>query len=143
VREFGQRRLDVEYRVRPGSYAVILDAARRVAVFRTPKGTFLPGGRADPGETPEATLAREVREECGREVEILQPLGNAVEYVDAGGEGFLAKRGAFFLARMREGRPPVGPGEADHHLAWVPPGVAARELRYGSQVWAVAQAVVR
>jgi len=66
VLELGTREPGRAYVVRPGAYAVIADARGRVGVMRTPTGFHLPGGGMDAGETPEAALAREVREECGR-----------------------------------------------------------------------------
>ena len=41
----------------------------------------LPGGRMDPGETIDQTIVREVREETGLDVSIVQELG---EYVEKG-----------------------------------------------------------
>ncbi len=84
------------YRPRPGSYAVLLDDRGRIAVLRTPKGFFLPGGGADPGESPETTVRREVLEESGHEIAIEHALGRAIEYVDAGTEGCFAKECSFF-----------------------------------------------
>ncbi len=41
----------------------------------------LPGGRADPGETIEQTIVREVKEETGLDVEVVRVIG---EYVEQG-----------------------------------------------------------
>jgi len=139
MREFGHRVAGATYRPRPGSYAVLLDGEGRVAVLRTPKGVTLPGGSADPGETPEATLRREVLEECGHAVEIARALGHAVEYVDAGSEGLIAKEGAFFQGTL--GAFVAHPIEADHRLAWLPGGAAVEQLTHGSHAWAVGRAL--
>jgi 8-oxo-dGTP diphosphatase len=45
---------------------VIINSKGMVAVVKSPKGYFLPGGGSLPGETPEDTVLREVREEVGR-----------------------------------------------------------------------------
>lgn len=48
----------------------------RVLLTQRPSGTHLagawefPGGKLEPGEAPEEALAREMREECGVEVEV-------------------------------------------------------------------------
>lgn len=50
--------------------------ADRYLISRRPEGTHLarwwefPGGKVEPGEAPDATLARELREELGIEVEV-------------------------------------------------------------------------
>ena len=79
--EFGVRKPEQIYAPRPGAYAVISDAEGCVAVMRTPRGCYLPGGGSEGGETSEETLVREVREECGFDVSVVRRLGTAVEYV--------------------------------------------------------------
>lgn len=55
--------------------AAIVDADGRILVQRRPAGRpqpgvwELPGGKIEPGETPEAALVRELREELGIDVE--------------------------------------------------------------------------
>ncbi|NHN48276.1 NUDIX domain-containing protein [Halostella sp. JP-L12] len=59
-----------------GATAAVVDDGR-VLTMRRPCGDWcLPGGNADPGEDPEETVVREVREETGLDVE-------PVELVDA------------------------------------------------------------
>ena len=60
-----------------GATAVVVDGEGRVLTMRRRGGGWcLPGGNADPGEGPEETVVREVREETGLDVE-------PVELVDA------------------------------------------------------------
>ena len=137
VREFGVREPGRSYRPRPGCYALALDAEGRVAAMSTRKGWCLPGGGAEPGETQAQTLAREVREECGRTVEIVRPLGRAIECVHAAGEGDFAKDCAFFEVRL--GDVVAEPIEDDHRLEWLPVREALARLEHRSQTWAVAR----
>lgn len=81
--EFGEKIPGQEYCVRPGAYAVLFDSDRRIAVIETKKGYYLPGGGSEADETPEQTLIREIREECGFTILIGEILGEAVEYVYA------------------------------------------------------------
>ncbi len=56
--------------------AAVIERDARFLVTRRPDGSHLagcwefPGGKCEPGETPEAALAREIREELDAEVEV-------------------------------------------------------------------------
>jgi 8-oxo-dGTP diphosphatase len=60
--------------------AVITDEQGRVLLARRPPHKSLglkwefPGGKVEPGETPEAAVARELHEELGITVEAIEPL---------------------------------------------------------------------
>ena len=135
--EFGDRVAGEHYQPRPGSYGVIGGRDGRVLLVQTMTGLHLPGGGAEPGETPEQTLEREVFEECGHLVTEVRRVGAATQLVFAEGEGFFAKECIFFRATLGEAT--EYKGEADHMLVWLEPAEATRRLRFGSQRWAVAQ----
>ena len=63
--EFGPRLDGVHYIDRPSVYAVIENAKGQIAVIEFDHDHFLPGGGKMPGESDEAALIREIREETG------------------------------------------------------------------------------
>lgn len=137
--EFGTARPGVEYRLRPGGYAIILNEAGELAVVVTPQGVMLPGGGQDAGESLAAAAIREALEECGLPIRIRAEVGVADELVFAPNYGeHFRKRCTFFLAEV------VGPRvphvEADHELLWLPLAEAAGRLLHDSQRWALSQA---
>ncbi|HSI87020.1 MAG: NUDIX domain-containing protein [Candidatus Methylacidiphilales bacterium] len=100
---FGNKAAGAQYKIRCGAYAVILDDAMRVAVIYTPGGYFLPGGGIEEGETSEQALHREVMEECGMTLRILQPIGSATDHLYAPPENcYYEKRGSFYLGQFIE-----------------------------------------
>ena len=137
--EFGQRIDGKIYQPRPAAYAVIVNARLYVALIRTNKGLFLPGGGIESGETPEEALLREIQEECGRGALILTKIGEAVQYVDAGGEECRAIHGTFYRAAL--GDETGQPSEPDHELVWVSASEAINRLGRQSDIWAVTQVV--
>lgn len=99
--------------------ALIEDEAGRLLVAQRPPGKHLaglwefPGGKVEPGETPEAALVREITEELGcvaRPGEPLRPVTHAYEK--------LTVRLIPFLARLAD---PAARPEAREHaaLCWV------------------------
>jgi 8-oxo-dGTP pyrophosphatase MutT (NUDIX family) len=109
-----------------------------IGVVATPVGLVLPGGGQKDGESAEAAAVREASEECGLRVTLGRCIGVADELVFAAEDGVhYRKRCTFFLGEAA-GR--CGVGEPDHELMWLPIGEAGR-LRFGSQRWAVAEAV--
>jgi 8-oxo-dGTP diphosphatase len=129
---FGIADRHVCYSEREAAYAVILDADRRVAAVRARRGLFLPGGGIEAGESPEEALLRESLEECGRPLEIIRPIGQAIQY-GYEDDGPLRARHRFFEARFQDA--PAGP--AEYPLSWLHIDEACGWFRHVSHVWAV------
>jgi 8-oxo-dGTP pyrophosphatase MutT (NUDIX family) len=75
---FGSPVGGVTYEKRIAAYAVIRNPAGAVAAVQTLAGYWLPGGGTRPGETPEETVVREVREEFGHALRLIGTIGEAV-----------------------------------------------------------------
>jgi 8-oxo-dGTP diphosphatase len=113
----------------------MLDQHYRIAVIRTPKGHFLPGGGIEKGEDAGAALSRECLEECGLSVSMKSHIGDAVQFLDVLGEGHFRLFGRFFHCEFAKG--PTPPTEADHQLLWLPQDDAARMMRRPFEAWAI------
>jgi 8-oxo-dGTP diphosphatase len=134
--EFGTRLANVDYVERPGAYAIISNQAAEIAIIRTPKGYFLPGGGVDDGEDLVDALRREVFEETGLGVEISREIGAAAQYLSAAKEGVYYKKiGHFYLASFAERLSEAF--EAEHELLWMTHERAASALNHQFQIWAI------
>jgi len=99
----------------------LIDGQGRILLARRPEGKKMagmwefPGGKVEPGETPEAALVRELREELGIEV----AAGDVAPFVFASHpyENFHLLM-PVFLCRRWQGKPVPREGQA---LAWVEP----------------------
>lgn len=72
------------FSTRDSARAVVFDGQGRVALLHVTNRRYhkLPGGGVEAGEDKRATLAREILEEIGHEPDVLQELGQTVEYRD-------------------------------------------------------------
>ena len=122
------------YGPRPAAYAVIKTTDGAVAVVKTRRGCFLPGGGSLPGETPEETVRREVREELARDVRLIREIARAVQYFRADDQHYRME--AVFFAAEFIGEP-TGAGE--HELHWLNVSETAHAFFHQCHAWAVNQ----
>jgi 8-oxo-dGTP diphosphatase len=120
------------YHARRAVYAVIPDSAGRVAAVCYRGHLFLPGGGIEGGETPEQALMREVAEECAQRLQIVEKLGEALQYFYASSDGKYFAMHAIFYAGAFLGHMP---GQAALPFVWVLPDAKA-QFFHASHVWA-------
>ena len=77
---FGEQVDGHTYHARRAVYAVIRDSEGRVATVQEHGHLWLPGGGIEGGETPEQALVREVEEECAQRLQIVEKIGEALQY---------------------------------------------------------------
>ena len=125
----------VVYRRRNGGYDVALCGRDRPAAWCLPKGT------PDPGESPEETAVREVREETGLETDLESDLGQ-IEYWFMTSGARVHKRVQFYLMKA------VGGSTDDHdpefdRVSWFESDEALRSLTHDNEVDVVGRALQR
>ena len=116
---------------------VFRETARGVEVVlcgvRTPRMWRLPKGTPDPGETREQTALREVCEETGLEVELLDPIGSVQYQFARPGDGAICHKTVYFYLMA-----PTG-GDLSLHdnefdvAEWFPLGHALDSLTYKNE----------
>ena len=99
----------------------LVDADGRLLIARRPEGKSMaglwefPGGKVDPGETPEQALVRELREELG--IETATSCLAPIAFASHGYDKFHLLM-PVFACRKWQGTPRPREGQA---LKWVPP----------------------
>ena len=135
---FGRAPTGAACHARPAAYAVILNADGLVATVRADvRGKpeyWLPGGGTHLGETPEQTVARELREELGCTVRLIRRIGRATQFFYAGDERrWYEMMATFFLAEF--GPESIGAGE----LHWLDAREHADRFLHACHAWAASQ----
>jgi 8-oxo-dGTP diphosphatase len=126
----------VVYEQRYAAYVVMRNSAGAVAAVHVPAGYWLPGGGMLPGETPEETVVREVREELGGTLRLVCKIGEAMQYFFAASEGrYYAMQAVFFRAELVE-----GPRDAaEYELCWLDVSFPGPWFFHACHDWAVRQ----
>ncbi len=142
IPEFGTSISGVPLVDRPGAYAIIQDKLGRIAVIRTERGCFLPGGGMDPGETPEQACQREALEECGWEIRLIAILGQAIDIFYMESRNLCYRiQGTYFTAEITHELPksliPHPPDEPAHTLLWLSPQEVLPLFVRPGHAWAI------
>jgi 8-oxo-dGTP pyrophosphatase MutT (NUDIX family) len=133
-RSRGGRRGDEQERSAGG---VVVRGEQTIVIVPTRRGAqgqkvlALPKGHVDPGETPDQTALREVREETGVEASLVEKLGDVRYFYQRGGKRIF-KRVTFYLFEY------VGGSLDDHddeveEARWIPLSEAVRALSYDGE----------
>ena len=134
-RIFGSPEPGVRYAERRAAYVVVADGDGRVAMVKSGRKHFLPGGGSLPGEAPEETVAREVSEELARGVRLTRRIGEAVQYFYSGADGLhYEMRATFFAGAFTDG---ARGGAREHELHWLPAAEAEEACFHACHAWAV------
>jgi 8-oxo-dGTP pyrophosphatase MutT (NUDIX family) len=118
--------------VRGGDVIVIVPRGRRRVLG-------LPKGGQNPGESPEQTAAREVREETGVNVAVREPLGDVQYWYRRGGRRVF-KTVHFYLCDYVSGSTADHDHEVDE-ARWIPLEEARTALSYPAERRLIAQAL--
>ena len=111
-----------------GGVVVRGDQVLVIAPAGRPKVTTLPKGRGKPGESTEQTAAREVREETGVDVKVVERLGD-VEYWYRRSGLRVFKTVGYYLCDYVSGSTADHDDEVDE-ARWMPLARARTELSY-------------
>jgi 8-oxo-dGTP diphosphatase len=130
---FGVQLAGCTYVHRPSAYALIRNSSGEWAVVRTPNGCYLPGGGMEADESPQQTVEREAREECGFVLETRAPIASALQYVYSVQEKEYFAKECHFLEAVIVGT--VQPEEDDHELLWLSLDQAVASLLHESHRW--------
>ncbi len=112
-----------------GDEAIVIVPTRRGAQGQ--KVLALPKGHVDPGETPDQTALREVREEAGVEATIVEKLGDVRYFYQRGGKRIF-KRVTFYLLAYRSGSLEDHDDEVEE-ARWMPLAEAVKALSYDGE----------
>ncbi len=117
-------------------YGVITNDVKQILVVNVRGKYHLPGGGIDEGEDEQVALRREVLEETGYEINDLQLIGKANQFLPLASVGPLNKLGTFYSANVGQQRS-TARVELDHVPEWVDYDTLLSSTMNEFQKWAV------
>lgn len=133
-KSFGRKIMEHKYTDREGAYLICVEN-NAVAVVKTPKGFFLPGGGIDCGESHIECIERELLEETGFLCEIDKYICSAEEYLYHEKFRYFHPIQNYYCGKLTEQI--VQPVETDHQLEWLPVRDIESKMYLKSQGWAI------
>ena len=127
----GEKDENVEYRKRPGAYAIIVNKDDdKIGIVKKPTEegieNFYLGGGIEEGETKLEALKREMIEEAGYTIKNIKELGEVGEFIFAGDKGYIEVIASVYIAEFD--KKVAEPIEKDHTVLWVKPEEYASKM---------------
>lgn len=109
---------DIQYKKRPGSYAIIIRKKDdKIGIVTDGNGNFYLGGGMEKGETEVETLKREVMEESGYTIKNIQEFDKVGSFLFSKTHGYLEVIAHVYIAELDEKiKDPI---EKDYTMLWV------------------------
>ena len=124
------------YAKRPGAYAIMPNDQGLLAIIKTNKGYFLPGGGIEKDESEKNCIIRECKEEVGLQVQVLEKICSSTYFFYSPGRKMnIEIIGHFYYCQIKKVLDIAS--EADHELVWLSPEEAIKLLYLENQKQAV------
>jgi 8-oxo-dGTP diphosphatase len=136
---FGEKLEGTVYIRRTGVYGIAFNKEGNIAVVKTPKGYFLPGGGIENEENHKECIKREFLEETGYEITIENYINKYSLYHTTKDNAYFYLIGFFYIVNLKQRS--NYKTEEDHKLIWLEPSQCVKCLLLRHQSWAVSQAL--
>lgn len=136
---FGEKLENIEYFERIAVYGIVINEEGKIAIIKTPRGYFLPGGGIEGSESHEQCLKREFMEETGYQITVENYIGRSSLYHVSKTYRYSHGTGYFYFATLTQKK--NNGIEEDHKLIWLEPAECINGLYLEHQSWAVAKAM--
>ena len=116
----GSKEENVEYRKRPGAYAIIVNKDNdKIGIVTDGEDYFYLGGGIENGETKLEALKREMIEEAGYSIKNIREFEEVGSHIFAEDKGYLEIIASVYIAEFD--KKIAEPIEKDHKILWVTP----------------------
>lgn len=116
----GSKEDNVEYRKRPGAYAIIVNKDNdKIGIVTDGEDYFYLGGGIENGETKLEALKREMIEEAGYSIKNIREFEEVGSHIFAEDKGYLEIIASVYIAEFD--KKIAEPIEKDHKVLWVTP----------------------
>ena len=120
MKYIGSKEENIQYRKRPGAYAIIINKNDdKVGIVTDGEDYFYLGGGIEKGETQLDGLKRELIEESGYTIKNIKKFDEVGSYIYAEDKGLLDVEAYVYIAEFDEKI--TEPIEKDHTVLWVEP----------------------
>lgn len=119
MKTIGDKDANIEYRKRPGAYAIITRKEDNKIGIVTDGDFFFLGGGIEEGETELDALKRELIEESGYTIKNISKFDEVSSFIYAETKGYIQVMAYVYLAEFDE--KVAEPIEKDHTVLWVKP----------------------